>query len=498
MNLMDSCNQNDMIIDQDFADKSHKLNNKVKNCYEYQQVNCKRMKYANYQEEKEESDSEKNITDDFEFDSQSINDVKSPQIIISPFGGSYYLIDENLSPQYMEHSSTADTDLLSTDINVNEYYQEIAYRYLKNSLTTEDVICSSPKTSDQLLIKSLEVIDLRENVSSSDNLEKLLMDKPINKMFKYSFDKLNLQHKDILIFLIERNFSYKLLSPFDYNAYLKLKPSRELISKIISQQSIHDFNYYNIRKIAKLLRTLHPADRNFLKQNNLMPSCLSNLLMPFFFDIFSMSELKLYGSETVNTMLSLKQAYKAQVYLNELTLTSCLDVNVIWNCLALFKMKMKYRNADEETIRMGFFNFYLSYMYIQIHMGMSARNSKDLQHSHELTSVLNRFLDALILTGYFKHKDYVKFKNFYNEKKKPIQSIEQTYYENSMRNISLTADVCFPLRLKNLCRIQVKKSLVNYDTETLDSLGIPSATKRFLMYTDELDLIYSKKSSFQN
>lgn len=494
---MDFCNQNDMIIDEDLNNKNLKLNNIVKKYHEYQEAcsSSKRMKYENYQEVKEETDDEYNISNDG-FDSQSINDEKNPQILISPFGGSYYLIDENMSSQRsqsMEHSPSTDTNLLSTDTNETENYQEIAYRYLKNSLI-EDVICSSPKTGDHFLVKSLEVIDLRENVSFSDNLEKLLIDKPINKIFKYSFDKLNLQHKDILIFLIERNFSYKLISPFDYYAYCKLKPKQELTNRIISQQSIHDFNYYNIRKIAKLLRTLHPQDRNFLRQNNLMPSCLSNLLMPFFFDIFSISELKQYGCESVNIMLSLKQAYKAQVYLNELTLTSCLDVNVIWNCLALFKLKLNSQHADEDTVRMGFLNFYLSYLYIQIHMGMTAQNSNDLKHSNELASVLNRFLDALILTGYFKHTDYVKFKKFHDEKKKPVQSIEQAYYENSIKNVSLTADICFPLRLKNLCRIQIKKSLINYNIETLDRLDIPSATKKFLMYTDELDLIYNQRS----
>jgi len=78
------------------------------------------------------------------------------------------------------------------------------------------------------------------------------------------------------------------------------------------------------------------------------------------------------------------------------------------------------------------------------------------------------------------------------EKKECFGSIKA--YENSIKNVSLTADICFPLRLKNLCRIQIKKSLINYNIETLDRLDIPSATKKFLMYTDELDLIYNQRS----
>lgn len=509
MNIDSTSFESSMIIDQDTydltvfnTDFSTKQSYKLNRCFEQSDdyMPNKRMRLEDDCDE----------TSNCDFDSEDLdNDTDNESIRTNCFKTNHNCLND---------SQISDIDLGDSADTKN--YQQIAYRNLRNALAEKSFCLSpfrstsssssssstsrssslsvSPKLTDQLLIKSLEVIDLRDN-DLLENFENLLTRRPINKMFKYSFNQLNLHRKETFIYLIERNMSNKILSPFDQYAYLKLKNGKLLNTNLISDQTKYDFNYCNIKKISKLMRTLNVREKSFLKQNNLMPNCISSLLMPFFFDIFTMSELKLFGDETVNIMLNLKQTYKAQVYLDEQTLTSYLTENIVWNCLALFKLKLKDL-SDDQTLRMGYFNYYLTYIYIRMHLdyllsGIRTDSCKDLlKRSIELGFVLPHLLDALILTGLFKHCDYVKFKKFFQEKKKRVQCIENVYLENAMNNVSQTADICFPLKLKNLCRIQIKKSLVNYSVDSLNQLAIPNSTKRFLMYNDELELIYTKKS----
>ncbi len=382
-------------------------------------------------------------------------------------------------------------------------YQDIAYNTLRNALTRSPVLSASPSSSSSSssLSSSLSLTCSPDKQDSTmidsdfyKNFENLLNSKPINKMFKYNLDdSLNLTRKDTLIYLIERNISNGILAPFDQYAYFKLQTKSSNNQATIENK--HVYNYYNIRKISKLTRTYNVEDRHFLKHNNLMPSCVSALLMPFFFDIFNMSELNLLGDKTVKIMLNLKKYHIAQKYLDELTLISCVSENLVWNCLALFKLKQKESNA------LYYFNFYLTYFYLQIYLEQlsSQMNNRfaikeEIKRSLNIGFILSHLLDALIMTGLFKHGDYLKFKDFFQEKQRFDHSLEQTYLDNSIKNVSQTAETCFPLKLKNLCRIQIRKNLVNYNLKTLNQLALPESMKNFLVFSEDMDLIFFKKT----
>lgn len=379
-------------------------------------------------------------------------------------------------------------------------YQDIAYNTLRNALTRSPVLSASPSSSSSSPL-SLTCSPNKQQLDSImidndfyKNFENLLNSKPINKMFKYNLDdSLNLTRKDTLIYLIERNISNGILAPFDQYAYFKLQTKSSNNQATIENK--YAYNYYNIRKISKLTRTYNIEDKHFLKHNNLMPSCVSALLMPFFFDIFNMSELNLLGDKTVKMMLSLKKYHIAQKYLDELTLITCVSENLVWNCLALFKLKQKESNA------LYYFNFYLTYFYLQIYLEQlsSQMNNRfaikeEIKRSLNIGFILPHLLDALIMTGLFKHGDYLKFKDFFQEKQRFDHSLEQTYLDNSIKNVSQTAETCFPLKLKNLCRIQIRKNLVNYNLKTINQLALPESMKNFLVFSEDMDLIYFKKT----
>jgi hypothetical protein len=166
-------------------------------------------------------------------------------------------------------------------------YQDIAYNTLRNALTRSPVLSASPSSSSSSSLSSSLSLTCSPDKQDSTmidsdfykNFENLLNSKPINKMFKYNLDdSLNLTRKDTLIYLIERNISNGILAPFDQYAYFKLQTKSSNNQATIENK--HVYNYYNIRKISKLTRTYNIEDRHFLKHNNLMPSCVSALLMP--------------------------------------------------------------------------------------------------------------------------------------------------------------------------------------------------------------------------
>lgn len=502
----DSCDLNSVFNESSSCSSTNNNTNKIKyssnDCYSNPNKRMKLEDYYYYDDEEDEEDEALSIYEDDldEFDIEFNKKTSKRQ----------------------KQDFNSYLNLVNTT-NQDETYQQMAFRHWRNALV-ETTFCSpfrsstalkssssssssnssqsnslssSPKLADQILIQSLEMINFKEE-KLVENFEAILANKPLNKMFTYAFNQLNLNRKETFIYLIERNMSNKILSPFDQYAYVKLKNIKSFASltntNLINLNERYDFNYYNIKKLSKLMRTMSVHERNFLKQNNLMPSCVSSHLMPFFFDIFSMSDLKQIGDDTVNKMLGLKQAFKAtQLYLDEHTLTSYLVENLLWNCLALFKFKLTDLVADSKTTRMGYFNFYLAFVYIQIHLEQT-KDTFLVKRLNEYKQILSHLFDALVLTGMFAHGDYVRFRQFYEEKKKRFQCLENVYLENAIRSIAPTADVCFPLKLKNLCRIQIKKSLVNYNMDTLNKLNVPVSTRKFLLFSEEMEIIYSKKS----
>jgi hypothetical protein len=182
---------------------------------------------------------------------------------------------------------------------------------------------------------------------------------------------MHIMRKDTLLFLIESNIKSNIRSPFDLLAYERLKRSNHVEAPLSHR---FDYNYANIRRLSKLtkqLATNNPLDRRLLKHNALLPNCMSTFLMPFYFDIFKVTELSQFTQDQIQLMLALKRSYKAQIYLNYDALTSYLRENILWNCFTLFK----YRHKRTSTTAMGYFNYYLSFVNILSHLEKVINNT---------------------------------------------------------------------------------------------------------------------------
>lgn len=347
--------------------------------------------------------------------------------------------------------------------------------------------------------------------------------KQINKLFKYNLNSLNLMKKETLLFLVESNYANKLIAPFDQLAYSRLSTSQTVFNSPNSMSKL-DFNYSNIKKLNKLLKLVNynPLDKRFLKKNLLLPNCVSSLLMPFFFDIFKMTELQSrFNKEQINLILNLKRSYgqKANQYnLDYEVLTSYYKENLVWNCFALYKYR--FFDSYNPNYRMAFFNYYLSYVYIQIHLESVVWHYQSFGSSHaqcvrdhvkkaiDVGLLLAPLLNALIVNGLFKHSDYLRFKRFYtrqnfmrlsvdnnswpsssenNNNNKSVFDLERRYFDNAMKSLESKCENCFPLKLKHLCRIKVKESLKKFDISTVSRLNLPTAVKSFLLYDDEIE-----------
>lgn len=376
-----------------------------------------------------------------------------------------------------------------------------------------------------------------QNTASAQSKTNFQFKPVVNCLIKYDLGSLNLVKKDVLLFLIERNQSNKIFAPFDQLAYTKLKKSSMFNG--ISYNHKNNYNYRSIKKLNESIKVINNNlfDKGYLKQNNMLPGCISTFLMPFFFDIFNASEMKTFKQDCVNMMLKLKKSYKAQIYLDNTSLISYLNENVVWNSLVIYK----YRIKNDVENRMGYLNFYLTYIYVLMHLGTIIEFIDD-QHLtkndpvesfakkyKQLGYILPDLLEAMILNGLFKHGDLVKFKKFfiskqfplnefqnsilnqssqeqlkqlncvslyYNSKYDLLNNLKQVYLNNSLISLTAKSNNCFPLKLKNLCRIQLKEKLNSYDSVTINKLNIPKAIKDFLLFDDELGKFYNNKNLF--
>lgn len=340
---------------------------------------------------------------------------------------------------------------------------------------------------------------------------------------------MHIMRKDTLTFLIELNLKNNIQSPFDLLSYERLKKiNRFNLDAYLSEPSTskYNYNYSNVKRLAKIIKmpeiNENPLDRRYLKQNNLLPSCVSTFLMPFYFDIFKVTELNQFSQEQIQMMLCLKRSYKAQIYLNYESLISYFRENIVWNSFILFKYKFF---SDNAKLRMGLFNFYLSFVHILTHLElvisyhqkqlqlqtvpMADSSQHQLIKDHikrgiELTNCLPYLLETLILTGLFKQADLVKFRKFYTTKylllnrttshQQQAYNLDVVFYEQAYRAVELktNAGQCFPLNLKNLCRIKIKDSMSNYNAGNVDKLNIPKSVKSFLMYDNEINDFFLK------
>ena len=387
---------------------------------------------------------------------------------------------------------------------------------------------------------SRQSVSNSSNSSSNSNYLEL---KPLNHLHNYNLNQLNLTRKDTLLFLIERNKMHKIYSPFDSYIFAKLRPNHKYIisfnndslSFLDTKQeekidTTHLYNYLNIKKLSKLHaanNNINPMENSYLKHNSLMPNCLSTFMMPFFFDIFSMSDLNKMDKETLAMINQLKKSYITQANLDFQLMTNYITENLVWNCIILYKFKFK----DNFDNRMGYFNFYLTYLYMSIYLKKCIQyidnelnpTSKSCMYKlEELNSMLPYLLEAFILNGLIKQSDYVKIKKFLHKKLflstnndehtnshelkndylntslRHLQSKLEINFSNSFNNKNNSVCDVFPLKLKDLCRLKVKSCLNIYDSSQIEQLNLPKGVKEYLNFDDELKKIYSTSRTFLN
>ena len=333
--------------------------------------------------------------------------------------------------------------------------------------------------------------------STSNSEPDLQLSVNLNYLFDYSLNnRLNITKKETLLCLIQKSHKNNIISPFDQHAYSKLVKDK---CNLVNRSPELNYNYENISKINNILKKLdfNLNSKRFLNANNLLCNCVSSSLMVFFFDLFRISEIQSFDKETISIMIKLKSAYKPQKYLNPRILFEYLAENVLWNSVVLYK----YRLDDWQKNKMGYFNFYLSYIYILVHMELIVLCDKGepvvldylSKKINDLNSALPSFLKALILNGLLKHDDIVKFENFIiNNRLNRLKcarklDLKYIYFEKALASVSNKAGLSFPLRLKDLCRIRVKESISSYEPSKMFKLSLnDDKLKGFLMFDQEI------------
>lgn len=139
-------------------------------------------------------------------------------------------------------------------------------------------------------------------------------------------------------------------------------------------------------------------------------------------------------------------------------------------------------------------------MISYLQLNPSAQNNQTLKdhirRAIELSNVLPYLLETLILTGMFKHCDYIRFKKFVYSKYPPAlvgsadspnTDIETVYFENGLKAVEAKISSKFPMSLKALCRLQVNQSMKEFVPRAVEKLNIPKSTKAYLMYDTEID-----------
>ena len=309
---------------------------------------------------------------------------------------------------------------------------------------------------------------------------------------QYSLNCLNLSDKETLMYLIERNVSNSILAPYDLYAYTKLTntPLESLLAKI----SVFDkYNSLKIKKSYEMSKTYSLNSKTYLKSNSFIPNAISAFLSPFFLEIFTVSDLEQLGSKCVRKMLNLRGIHIHRSSLHE-QLFENISQNILWNIITLYKFKIK---CDNPAIRMGLFNFYLSYVYILTHLEclihsdnepLQANLESYIRKTNELRRLLPMLLQALYQNGLFKNEDFHAFKQFCAERQTKMEqnSLENKYYTTAIEQISSSMCTISPLSLASLCRLKIKSSLNVYDLEEVSQLQLSKPVISFLMFDEEL------------
>ena len=422
----------------------------------------------------------------------------------------------NLKSNFDESNAKAISPLASTSTSLS---LSLGSSGSMSSTLSSASECSSRKASPSQLIN-----DFKANMNIQNELHHTECSNAVShidkfffrpsdtlSLLKYNLDNLSLNRKDTVLFLIEKNLRNHIVSPFDQLAYMRMRKLGACAAyRNLEFSREHDYNYKSITQLHKFMLKLNRnlLNKKYLTKNNLLCGCVSMFLMPFFFDIFKPTEVQTFSQTTVDTILQLKRAYKTEMHLRYDSLISYFEENIVWNCIVLYKYKF---GADSRT-RMGYLNFYMSFVYILIHLRSVALHSSNqtvvkthLRKVAELSSVLPQLLDALIQNGLLTYKDYSSFESFLNKQTPTllelgangeplldsnannlISEFKQTYLNMSYKALSSRIGQLFPMKLKHMCRIRVKQLMSTYDSKTVGQLDVSEPVKNMLLFDDEL------------
>lgn len=404
--------------------------------------------------------------------------------------------------------------------NLNDYLDHQNCRKTKRPRKKHDlndcfkIELAKPVSSKQNLLNLASIFDSSNSISSSKKQKtNNSIDDSIDlgnffsrhsirlKFLEVDICNLNLINKDNLLYLIEKNFSHGIKCPFDlfaYNRLSKTKPSSRFDEKNL-------YNFSQVNKISKIFSDYqnNPLDSKFLRNNSLLACTVGSFLMPFYFDLFRVSELNQFSPIEIDLVLVLKKNYKISLYLNYDSLIRNFKENILWNCLTIYKYKL------DDTNRLEFFNYFLALMFTLYHSEIVVNYlQRQLFHENkifkihvikalELSAMIPLLLEAFILTGIFSHKQFIKYENFATNRLNTLiqndsYNIEKKYYEKTLDMIGQTRNQVFPIKLSNLCRLKIRNSLIDCNQFNVKKLPCSNEIKNFILYQTELKNCFDK------
>jgi hypothetical protein len=377
---------------------------------------------------------------------------------------------------------------------------EINYGNIKDNYDSIKSMTSIDSVS-QALKKETEKNELKVQLEFSNNIDLLNLLKSNAKLIQscnFNINNLNFTRQSSINCTIERNRqSYKIMCPYDEYAYFKLD------TKIKSR----NFNEYQNKIESKIdsLNLFNQNDVNDERTTNMnqilpfLPNSLSSLTMPFFFDIFQPSELKLIQISTIDILIKIKNIYSPKSSLDNQLIYSNVPIDILWNCFALFKLKF-----NKKIYKHGFYNYYLSLHALVEHL---IRSNYDADLINQINSMIENFGQALLLNGIFDLNDLKIIKNFNddiayaflnNESRydTKITSFHLDYLKRALNHLEELISINYPMQLKNLCRIYLKNEFIsNFNLETIysnkdDKFKLSENMKHFLFFKDEFERMY--------
>ena len=229
-------------------------------------------------------------------------------------------------------------------------------------------------------------------------------------------------------------------------------------------------------------------------QYDVLPTSIAPYLIGFsFLEIFSPSELSLL-SDKLEPLLALKQSCMSlPSHLTSETLSSHLDKELFFNYFAVLNWRFEIN-----MYRFGFFNYLISTLK---QLDYLEENNREKNVVKTIRSLIPYFIQALVLNGYITNsfiKSFdtgglfilitkcMQFFSFF------FSFLDNPLFELVYRNVSS------PLKLKDLCRIEVKKSVSSFNPSSVDTLTVTPSLKRFLMFDDLFMDFYEKYNELQS